>query len=293
MPWVRIDEEFYDNPKWVGAPGDSIALWVAMIAWCNRNDSTEGFIPAIKTQGLVNVRNLKATLADLCSRGAPHPVVRQVEGGYVIHDYTEYQQPEKVREIAAKRAAAGKKGATRRWGKSPPDPQANGMANAIANATDVAMTNGCPDPVPDPVTNSRTATSSHHPHGVLDGQTIEQAIDKVADAIILWRARDQQIKNRQKYLDAARPGVIAEHGERILDLIDHFPHAPLDLIVQTIEGGDARNLALFAADPKPASEATVTPIDRARRLELLTTNGAASRLVQPRTANVDLPGDHA
>jgi hypothetical protein len=143
MAWVRIDEHFYDHPKWADAPGDSIALWLAAMAWCNRNESIEGYIPARKTRGLVNVRNLKATLVDLVKREAIH-----VEGdGYVIHDYAEFQQPEKVREIARKRARAGAKGAAVRWGEhrrraemvddpghtdDMAPPMANGMASAIA-----------------------------------------------------------------------------------------------------------------------------------------------------------------
>lgn len=258
MPWVKLDEEFYDNPKWVGAPGDSIALWVAMIAWCNRNDSTEGFIPTIKTQGLVNVRNLKATLADLCSRGAPQPVIRRVDGGYVIHAYPEYQQPEKVREIAAKRAAAGKKGATKRWANT----QASGMANAIANG----MTNGCP--VPDPVPDVSTLeNNSRVPHG---DDEMANSIERVADALALWRSRDRVVKDRAKYVAAARPNIVAVDGPRIRSLIEQFPLAPVDSIVHAIETGDTRNLGMFAADDESSSNVLelrrLTPEERAETL---------------------------
>lgn len=163
MAWVRIDEHFYDHPKWADAPGDSIALWLAAMAWCNRNDSVEGYIPKAKTLGLVNVRNLTRTLADLVARNA-----MDVDGaGYVIHDYVEYQQPEKVKAIAAERSKNGKKGAAVRWGEhrrrqeladdpghtdAMAPPMANGMASAIAN--------GCPDTDSD----SGLTTSVHHTH---------------------------------------------------------------------------------------------------------------------------------
>lgn len=140
MPWVKVDEHFYDHPKWADAPGDSIALWLAAMAWCNRNDSTSGFIPDAKTRGLVNVRQLGRTLQDLTQREAFH----KVAGGYVVHDYEEYQQPERVREIAGKRAAAGRKGAAHRWaekrrqaeiddGTGPGNDMANEIASAMAN----------------------------------------------------------------------------------------------------------------------------------------------------------------
>jgi hypothetical protein len=157
MVWVKIDDHFDEHPKWADAPGDSIALWVAAMAWCNRNDSTEGYIPAFKLEGRVKVRNLKATVADLVKRDAFHPA----EGGYVIHDYPEFQQPEKVREIRQKRSRAGKRGAAARWGakanateyaEAPAhtDAMANDIANEMpsdmANEMPNAMANGCPVP---------------------------------------------------------------------------------------------------------------------------------------------------
>lgn len=268
MPWVKLDEEFYDNPKWVGAPGDSIALWVAMIAWCNRNESTEGYIPAIKTQGLVNVRNLRATLADLCSRGAPQPVIRQVDDGYLIHAYAEYQQPEKVREIAAKRAAAGKKGASKRWGQTMANGMANGMANAIADATTNSVANGCP--VTDPVLNSSSITTSSHRDG---SDEMANSIERVADAITRWRARETVVRDWTKYLDAARPNVVAMHGPRIQALIEQFPLAPVDSIVHAIESGDTRNLAMFTVEESNVVELPARRLTPEERAETLRANG--------------------
>lgn len=178
MVWVKIDDHFDEHPKWVGAPGDSIALWLAAMAWCNRNDSIEGYIPALKLAGRVHVRNLKKSIADLVERGAFHPAA----GGYVIHDYPEYQQPEKIREIREKRAAAGRKGAAVRWGEraraneyceapAHTDADALGMANAIANAIivepDLAQNpNDLPtgnQPVDNPVDKRDTAGNGTHP----------------------------------------------------------------------------------------------------------------------------------
>ncbi len=134
MAWVKVDDSFYDSEKWAEAPADSIGLWLAAMAWCNRNNSVRGFIPELKTQGLVHVRNHKATVVDLCRRGAFH----KVDGGYLIHDYEEYQQNDKVKRIAEERSKAGKKGARARWANK----TANAEANAIANVND----SECPVP---------------------------------------------------------------------------------------------------------------------------------------------------
>jgi len=149
MAWVRIDDQFYDSEKWDGAPAESVGLWVAAIAWCNRNDdradAAEGIIPTFKLQSLVKVRNFKATVADMVARRALY----EVDGGYQIHDYCEYQQTEKVRAIRDKRREAGRKGAAKRWGGDDGKP----IANAIPDA------NGSACPVPGPVPVVTTGTS--------------------------------------------------------------------------------------------------------------------------------------
>lgn len=180
MPWVRVDEHFYDHPKWHDAPGDSIALWLASTAWCNRNDSTTGFIPESKTRGLVNVKRVASTLKDLCERGAFH----RVPGGYQIHDYEEYQQPEKVKEIASKRAAAGRKGAAHRWqaarvakehAAAPlPEPEddppiANRMANAIAKTCPDTDTDTDTERLPSVGTLSLVPTACHREREIVFG----------------------------------------------------------------------------------------------------------------------------
>lgn len=143
MAWVRIDDGFYDHPRWATAPGDSIALWLAAMAWCNRNDAVTGHIPALKLNGLVNVRNVKASATDLVTRGA----FVAVADGYFITSYEEYQQNEKVQAIRAKRRDAGKAGADARWGS-----KANDMASAMANA----MAKECPGPGPVPESSKKT-----------------------------------------------------------------------------------------------------------------------------------------
>lgn len=156
MAWVKIDDQFYDDPRWADAPGDSVALWLAAMAWCNRNESIDGFIPEAKTKGLVAVRNPVKTTDDLVRRGA----FRKARGGFFIKSYVEYQQPEKVQEIRKKRSDNGRKGAAVRWGERaraaeyddapmPDEPPAEDMANAIANATPLASPVATPKKCPD------------------------------------------------------------------------------------------------------------------------------------------------
>lgn len=129
MAWVRIDDQFYEHPKWRSAPTDSIALWMAAIAWCNHYRENTGFIPAHKLNGLLaGVRNPRRTVADLVQRGA----LIAHEDGYLIHEYREWQQIERMEATSAVRSANGKKGATSRWGSR--EPMATDMANANGNS---------------------------------------------------------------------------------------------------------------------------------------------------------------
>lgn len=203
MAWVRIDEEFYDHPRWAEAPGDSIALWLAAMAWCNRNDSIHGFIPAAKTSGLVNVRNVKRTCADLVERGAFEPTA----GGYIIHDYEDYQQPEKVKEIREKKVAAGKAGAKARW-------HPNGIAGAIADGMADAIANEWPVPVPVPVPvaleNSNRSSSSTRVSAT-DDDDFHAAVELIVDAKLAGRT----MRTPNAYRRTTTANTLHEDGDRV------------------------------------------------------------------------------
>ena len=81
MPWVKLDDSFYDHPKFVGLSPAAGWLWVRMLAWCNHH-RTDGFIPnAVVGSGG------KAQAAALV---AARLWEREI-GGYRVHDYLEYQ----------------------------------------------------------------------------------------------------------------------------------------------------------------------------------------------------------
>jgi hypothetical protein len=213
MAWVRIDEHFYDHPRWCDAPGDSIALWLAAMAWCNRTDSVEGLIPRGQCAGLVNVRNLKTTLRDLVGRGA----FEDTPAGFLIHDYVEFQQPEKVRKLAETRAAAGRKGAEARWGEyrrardyadAPPidDAIASGMANAIAKT--------CPDTDTDTVAITSSSVSTVVPiRPVDDDDDFARVVGIVLEG--RWREYATTIRNERAWRATVRRQIIAEDGPLI------------------------------------------------------------------------------
>jgi uncharacterized protein YbjQ (UPF0145 family) len=217
MSWVRIDDHFYDHPRWVDAPGDSIALWLAAMAWCNRNDSFGGFIPAVKLGGLVNVRNVKATTKDLVDRGA----FSQQLNGYFITSYEEYQQNERVKAIREERRKAGKKGADARWGTKS-DGNEDGNCHGNTMATEMPHH-------PPPVDGEEQDFSTHG----------KSRLDETADAYG-QKAFENAVKSGRAIGDPIRykrkVATEAKGNPELRRLLDLFPTAPASVIVAALYG---------------------------------------------------------
>jgi len=140
MPWIRIDDHFDEHPKLAAAGPLAWAMWMAGLAYCNRN-LTDGFIPWSKAPSLVSWEYLDATGPTRIYVGTGAMVHEEgavtseyviellidvglwdrVKTGYQVHDFDQYQ-PTKAVVLAerAKKVAAG---------------QAGGLASAAARAT--------------------------------------------------------------------------------------------------------------------------------------------------------------
>ena len=173
MAWGRLDDKYHSHPKTVCVSLAARGLWVTLLSWACGNDSkmAKGFLPSAL------VRREAASDADaLSSELVSAGFWEVVTGGYLIHDFEQFQAPSRIKsdpvppeELSAIRAEAGKLGAASRW-------QNNGktMAKAIAN---LPLTNGKPDskaiantgspvPVPDPISSEEDnarATSIRDP----------------------------------------------------------------------------------------------------------------------------------
>ena len=130
MPWVRIDDHFNEHPKLAGAGPLAWALWLAGLAYCNRN-LTDGFIPWSTAGSLVAWEFLDSSgpskiyvgtdtmVSDDGEVTSAYVIALLVEagiwdkapGGYRVHDYEDYQ-PTKAQVIAEREAkvAAGRAG---------------------------------------------------------------------------------------------------------------------------------------------------------------------------------------
>jgi hypothetical protein len=189
MPWIRIDDHFDEHPKLAAVGPVGWGVWLAGLAYCNRN-LTDGFIPYAIAEGIGGAWLVREPIEDdaeldneartvmyreriwsidigsgihgehITTQWVVAQLVRvrlweRVDGGYQIHDYPKYQPSKSAvlkerKRIRSVRSDAGKKGAAATHGK--PGGKASGKASGKPLANDVAnpqQSNG-QNPVPVP-----------------------------------------------------------------------------------------------------------------------------------------------
>ena len=112
MGWVRVDDSFYDHPKFHEVNALAVALWVTGLAWCNRT-LTDGFIPRSTAERLLNFDDIDVPVGNTGWKPADaYDAIEQligngsweaVERGFQIVNYLEFQPS--AAEVKAKRAA--------------------------------------------------------------------------------------------------------------------------------------------------------------------------------------------
>lgn len=167
MGWVRLDDAFYDHQKFIEAGPLAGWLWVCSLAWSNRN-LTDGFIPANQVPRLasfdgfahhmwsgelmgggedVDVRDLAGDLVSL-------RLWDEVEGGYRIHDFHDYQpsaeqvlaKREKERSRWSRRSRGNAAGAAHN-GTAPPALADNSGGDSTPDSTAESPPEYAPTPV--------------------------------------------------------------------------------------------------------------------------------------------------
>jgi len=171
MPWIKVDDHYDEHRKFMECGPLGHALWLSGMAYCNRN-LTDGFIPWSAARTLLSWefleppdddgRRLRVAISVTSGMSGGDVDAEyvislltacglwdEVSGGYVVHDYAEYQ-PTKEQVLAerAAKAAAGKAGG---------QASARARAKAPATARGQAKLNPVPVPVPD-------AFGSNEPH---------------------------------------------------------------------------------------------------------------------------------
>lgn len=103
MTWVRIDDNFHWHPKVARLSSDAYRLLVGGLCYANRYQ-TAGFIRREVVAMLSGTRRgAVSNPSRSCRELVAARLWEKAEGGYLIHDYFEYQ-PDPIKQ------AAGRKG---------------------------------------------------------------------------------------------------------------------------------------------------------------------------------------
>lgn len=146
MAWVKLDDDFFSNPKVMRAGRDARDLYLAALCFCNRG-LTDGHIPQEALRRLAadaDIDNVRDAAERLIAVG----LWDACEGGYQIHDYLEYQ-PSRERVVATRevRAEAGSRGGKQRAANEQANPKQIATENQ-ANSQALASENLKQNPTP-------------------------------------------------------------------------------------------------------------------------------------------------
>jgi len=176
MPWVRVDDHFDEHPKMARVGPLGWAMWVAGLAYCNRN-LTDGFIPWSVAMRLVSWEFLSPHPSDGTTlvwtigigTGAHGEDVTceyvigllvdaclwtEVDGGYRVHDFKDYQ-PTRDEVLAERKKWAARQAKSR--DKSRRDSQGESRGESRGES---GVGHTRPVPVPVPVDSSLGSTSA-------------------------------------------------------------------------------------------------------------------------------------
>ena len=159
MPWVRLDDQFYNHPK-LGLLGmymlPCVGLHVLSLCYCNAY-LTDGFIPEGQVARLAGELRLlmpeDEAWKELAQRLIDAGLWEQHDVGYVIHDFLEYNPSRKeTLKLRKMRASIGQQGGYQK------------ASNLLAKRKQKST----PYPSPYPVSDQKEQEPPHTPPGGFD-----------------------------------------------------------------------------------------------------------------------------
>jgi hypothetical protein len=153
MPWVRIDDQLSDHPKIVAAGPDAAWLYIAGLCYASRY-LTDGFIPEAQVRRLTDIKSPIAAAKRLVDVG----LWDEVEGGYMVHDYLEYNYD--ANTVKERRRRNAERQSRWRNKKEESDVSTDDVSNEDSNA----LRNGVTDDVSNAASNGPVTMPHTHTH---------------------------------------------------------------------------------------------------------------------------------
>lgn len=240
MAWLYLDDQFPDHPKVVAAGGDAAWLFVCGLAYCRRYN-TDGFIPTAQVPRLSDRKSVKKLAAKLVTVR----LWREVDGGYQVHDFSDWNR------TSSSRSEAGRKAAAARWNRNSADaptnadamrnacePDASGYATDDASRMPDAYASGCTIPIPNPVVTSVQMVTEGT--DVVDNPVDNQPRDAAKEHQVMAQVR-HQVKRRRMSAATLRQ-ILEDARNNVPDLVAQFPDAPAAMLAGYVLGEPAGNL---------------------------------------------------
>lgn len=152
MPWVKLDDDFWRNPKTDHLHGQACELYVMALSYCG-DRLNDGILSDDDVNTLLAMRKIPRSVVDELTRRVPPddtPFWVIVPGGYKVHNFLKRnREAVKVRE--ERLAAEVRKNAyLERQNELRLQRLAETVPNGIQNGVPNGVRNTVPDPVPDP-----------------------------------------------------------------------------------------------------------------------------------------------
>lgn len=149
MTWLRLDDQIADHPKFITAGPQAAWLWLCGLAYASRY-LTDGFVPSVQVARLGSVKGALKLAERLVAVG----LWERAEGGFLIHDYHDYQP-------SAQQIKDGREAARRRKKGGPVRPDSGRNPAGIRPESGVPLARARVGAGPVPSGELRSPTPSH------------------------------------------------------------------------------------------------------------------------------------
>lgn len=178
MPWVRLSDDWYDDPELVAAGPLAMMVWPLLISWSARN-LQDGLVPSGQVRRLVDWSSLgvdpEQAIAQLVACGR----LQEIAGGHLIVNFLKYQ-PSREKVLKDRGDARGRAAKSR--------DRAKGVRETCGDGADP------PVPVPVPVPDTSHLPSTSDLSSLPDDLWTTMASKKVGTAKNVTNAKGYQRK---------------------------------------------------------------------------------------------------
>lgn len=211
MAWVKLSDDWYDDPKIVAAGDLAALLWVKAVSWSARN-LTDGLIPAELLPRLISSPETPSIASRLVDLGL---FVEDISGGFRIANYLDYQ-PSRASVLAKREADAERKR------------QSRGRPSAVRPDSGDGPNPPGPGPVPDEPSSSSVLPVDTVLHGI----ELREVYEAIGDLRVADRSDLRSPTTWRQRVVENLPGQVQDDVVRALEAFDE----PARTIAEVVEG---------------------------------------------------------